>query len=328
MGDPQVRARMKLPGGDRWYLLKAIQTIIQMSGRGVRSELDYCDCVYPGTMILTANLEWKVAATLKVGDKILGFDERTSRLNPRKWRWASVEATGIKELPRYRIILENGTMLISTPNHQWLSKWGQSKNDKWLRTDQLKVGHHLNRYVNIWEQVNNRDIGWLAGLFDGEGSLILRCGQRNPTVMRIVLSQKLGQVLDKAKSLLDEYGFKTELRVLRTGVANLFVNGGLKEHLRFLGQVRPDRLLTKYFESGRQERLMARSHDKIVSIEFIGNGPMITLQSSTETYIAEGYGAHNTYILDRQFGSLRQRMGSAFPSWWLEAIKGGGKIDA
>ena len=43
MGDPQVKARMKLPGGDRWYLLKAIQSIIQMSGRGVRSELDYCD---------------------------------------------------------------------------------------------------------------------------------------------------------------------------------------------------------------------------------------------------------------------------------------------
>ena len=43
LGDPQVKARMKLPGGDRWYLLKAIQTIIQMSGRGVRSELDYCD---------------------------------------------------------------------------------------------------------------------------------------------------------------------------------------------------------------------------------------------------------------------------------------------
>ncbi|HEC62674.1 MAG TPA: hypothetical protein ENI27_10555 [bacterium] len=173
MGDPQVRARMKLPGGDRWYLLKAIQTIIQMSGRGVRSELDYCDCVYPETRILTADLNWKVAAYLKVGDKILGFDEQTSLLNPRKWRWASVEAMGIKELPRYKIMLENGKMLISTPNHRWLSKSGQSKNDQWLRTDQLKVGHHLNRYVNVWENTSNSwDTGWLAGLFDGEGSLI------------------------------------------------------------------------------------------------------------------------------------------------------------
>ena len=43
LGDPQVKARMKMPGGERWYLLKAVQTIVQMSGRGVRSETDFCD---------------------------------------------------------------------------------------------------------------------------------------------------------------------------------------------------------------------------------------------------------------------------------------------
>jgi Rad3-related DNA helicase len=40
MGDPQVAARMKLSGGQQWYLLKAIQTMIQMSGRAVRSTTD------------------------------------------------------------------------------------------------------------------------------------------------------------------------------------------------------------------------------------------------------------------------------------------------
>ena len=44
LADPQVKARMKMPGGERWYLLKAAQTIVQMSGRGVRSVNDYCDC--------------------------------------------------------------------------------------------------------------------------------------------------------------------------------------------------------------------------------------------------------------------------------------------
>ena len=43
MGDPQVKKRMELPGGQMWYLLKAAQTIIQMSGRGVRSETDHCE---------------------------------------------------------------------------------------------------------------------------------------------------------------------------------------------------------------------------------------------------------------------------------------------
>lgn len=43
LSDPQVKARMKLPGGQRWYLIKALQTVIQMSGRGVRSPMDKCD---------------------------------------------------------------------------------------------------------------------------------------------------------------------------------------------------------------------------------------------------------------------------------------------
>jgi Rad3-related DNA helicase len=39
-----VAARLKAPGGDQWYVFKALQTIMQMSGRGVRSETDFCDC--------------------------------------------------------------------------------------------------------------------------------------------------------------------------------------------------------------------------------------------------------------------------------------------
>lgn len=42
-GDPQIRGRMKAPGGQKWYVLKAAQTLVQMSGRAVRSKDDYCD---------------------------------------------------------------------------------------------------------------------------------------------------------------------------------------------------------------------------------------------------------------------------------------------
>ncbi|GAI62862.1 unnamed protein product, partial [marine sediment metagenome] len=43
LGDPQIRERMKAPGGHKWYLLKAAQTLVQMSGRAVRSQEDSCD---------------------------------------------------------------------------------------------------------------------------------------------------------------------------------------------------------------------------------------------------------------------------------------------
>lgn len=43
MGDPQVKARLNIPGGNKWYRLKACQAIMQMTGRGVRHENDTCD---------------------------------------------------------------------------------------------------------------------------------------------------------------------------------------------------------------------------------------------------------------------------------------------
>ena len=42
MGDKQVAARAHSRGGDLWYAVETIATLMQMTGRGVRSEDDYC----------------------------------------------------------------------------------------------------------------------------------------------------------------------------------------------------------------------------------------------------------------------------------------------
>ncbi len=44
LGDLQVQKRLQMPNGNLWYLLKACQTIVQMSFRGLRSMTDTCDC--------------------------------------------------------------------------------------------------------------------------------------------------------------------------------------------------------------------------------------------------------------------------------------------
>jgi len=43
LSDDQTKARMEFPDGQRWYNLKAAQSIVQMSGRAVRSQDDFCD---------------------------------------------------------------------------------------------------------------------------------------------------------------------------------------------------------------------------------------------------------------------------------------------
>jgi len=42
LGDRQVAERAKGPGGERWYAAQCARTVVQMTGRGVRGEGDWC----------------------------------------------------------------------------------------------------------------------------------------------------------------------------------------------------------------------------------------------------------------------------------------------
>lgn len=42
LGDAQVATRKRLPGGDGWYTVQTVRSIVQMTGRGVRHERDHC----------------------------------------------------------------------------------------------------------------------------------------------------------------------------------------------------------------------------------------------------------------------------------------------
>jgi len=43
LGDPQVSKRMHQPGGNEWYVVQTVRTVVQMTGRGVRSSDDWAD---------------------------------------------------------------------------------------------------------------------------------------------------------------------------------------------------------------------------------------------------------------------------------------------
>jgi Rad3-related DNA helicase len=43
LGDKQISARLHSKGGNLWYRVQAVRSIVQMSGRGMRHEDDYCE---------------------------------------------------------------------------------------------------------------------------------------------------------------------------------------------------------------------------------------------------------------------------------------------
>jgi Rad3-related DNA helicase len=328
LADKQISARMELADGNAWYSTRTVQTLVQMSGRGVRSETDYCDCVNPEAKVLTNDLRWVMAGDLKQGDKLLAFDELVKRVPEhrhlmRRWRSAEVVATNIKILPRWQITLETGEVLYSTPNHKWIAEEGQYVNHRWIRTDQLKIGHHLMRYTEPWDIPNYQDfyaVGWLAGFFDGEGCITLNQGQGHRNCPRIQASQNPGIVLEQAVTFLNHLGFSIKVADHQE-CTQVILKGGFPEILRFLGQIRPVRLLDKLVKADWGQAFQAIHSVRIVDIKQVEDGPMVTLQSSSETYLVDGFGAHNTYILDKQFEKLWSRAGKLFPTWWTAAIQ-------
>lgn len=43
LGDKQVSARLHSKGGQQWYTVRTIRSLVQMTGRGMRSADDYCE---------------------------------------------------------------------------------------------------------------------------------------------------------------------------------------------------------------------------------------------------------------------------------------------
>lgn len=43
LGDKQISARMHSKGGQQWYAVRTIRSLVQMTGRGMRSAEDYCE---------------------------------------------------------------------------------------------------------------------------------------------------------------------------------------------------------------------------------------------------------------------------------------------
>jgi len=52
LGDKQISARMHAKGGQQWYAVKTIRSLVQMTGRGMRSADDFCESYMLDKMFL------------------------------------------------------------------------------------------------------------------------------------------------------------------------------------------------------------------------------------------------------------------------------------
>ena len=254
-------------------------------------------CVTPETRILTADLRYVPAKDVKIGDKLFGFDEEPpKKYGQRKFKEAIVEDVGSIIRPCYKITLEDGTTVTCSAEHRWLVFTAGSRTE-WKQTKDLVSTDRIYRISDVWGKPTlNYKLGYLAAAFDGEGCVSHVDGR----VGQICFAQKDNERLRNVKQFLSDLNFSYGERIDdRSGVHKIYLTGGKYEYYRFLGTVRPKRLLAKFNvnELGtircckQEERDF--THPRVISLDYVGEQEVIPIRTSTRTYVAEGLASHN-----------------------------------
>jgi hypothetical protein len=176
----------------------------------------------------------------------------------------------------------------------WVRKTSSNNPSRWCRADQLKPGLAI-PYLGVWETDTSWQGGYLAGQFDGEGSLVKHGAHQR------ILSyyQKVSPSQEFVRRLLLEKGFRLredyrkrreDWQEVWTGI----IAGGWGEILRFLGSIRPQRLLEKAESCWEAGAINGLEKATVQHVEPAGEQWVTGLSTTTQTYWAGGLASHNS----------------------------------
>lgn len=259
-------------------------------------------CVTGETRILTEDLRWVDAEDIQAGDSLWGFDEDLSEMRLKPTKVLSVSR--VVE-PSYRLHMSNGDVLTSSHAHQWVAARPSDGHHKWYRTEQFlnkyetprKGRFSMRKFLTPWDFPDDYQTGWLAGFLDGEGHL----GQTHLSASQTISggneipAEKMASAFERYAKGQVNYTWrdghpknKDALVVRITSLALI---------MQTLGTVRPSRLMAKATDFITGKRALKRPTETVYvdRVEYIGEIEVYAIETSTGTYIAEGYLSHNCH---------------------------------
>ena len=266
-------------------------------------------CLAPETKVLTTDLRWVESATLTVGDELIGFDEKSDNGNGKTRRWRKTTVTACPEISRpcYKIYFEDGSTIIASEKHGWLTH-GENIN-RWKTTDELVTSSHRGgkptrvlKLVDTWDSSKTWGRGYLAAAFDGEGHFCQnpRNDHKGSYTMNLGFSQKENAMSETVEQLFLDQGLEFSKRPINGESTNQYhVKGGKPEIMRCLGSIRPKRLLEKFDPSNLGE-VQAMKYVAVEKIEYLGEQKVIGLETECKTFVAEGLASHNSEYMHQR----------------------------
>lgn len=252
-------------------------------------------CVEASTLILCADLTWKPAGDLKIGDELIGFDEQAPTRRGRRYRRSTVTDNSIVE-DRLLLVATDAGAVRCNANHPWLSRTNPRANWQWKDTKDLRPGNEVMRALTPWEVDRTWEAGWLAGMYDGEGCLMLDKNKRTQLTISQRESETATKIHAELNARVNTYAYRQEAGAdKRTQPIFRFLLSRVPDVLTILGSIRPPRLMA-YAEKAWNGKPLGSWHRavRVISIEENGRGHIARLSTSTKTYIAAGFAMHNS----------------------------------
>jgi len=273
-------------------------------------------CLGMKERILTADLRWVPSGDISVGDKLFAFDEYAPKgKRCRCWRVAEVLRSEPVKKECVRVHLENGDSIVCTIDHPWLAKrhgYDGAGPYVWTRADNLIDNKpYVIKPVSTWKEDLSYDAGWIAGMFDGEAS-IRWSRTKKGCAIGLSFIQNPGIVLDRIIHLLSTRSIDFTIRERRSTDNSMAIdiNGGTQGVLSFLGTIRPIRLIDKLINNELTSEPSIRTRGnpavKVTHVEPVGIQEVQSIETSTRTYLGEGYLMHNSGGYERLYRKIDQ----------------------
>lgn len=261
-------------------------------------------CLAGKSRILMADWSHKPISSIQVGDKVVGW-----KLDPHRKRIlvpCTVRACGnfLGKVNRYTF--QSGAEIICTPEHRWWKGKSWHKNDiskeylpLWTGTGPARL-KAIRRLLVPTEKKESWASGWLAGLYDGEGSFQKNLKTPSGT---ITICQTLHNpiVIEKTREALHELGFSFNESWHDPNVHGkggkwkkrcvFKIAGGWTERYRFLAEIAPYRTVKV---AASLFAALSTDEDKLVSVEDAGLQQVYWFQTETGNYFAEGCASKNS----------------------------------
>lgn len=262
-------------------------------------------CFAPDTMVLKSDLSWARIDHLCEGDEIVGFDEEAEAGKDRLYRHATVDAIREVTKPRIEVRTSRGVIVV-TGDHLFLARRKQSTTEgrkgwQWLRSDSLGASDQILFLAEPWAQDRSYDAARVRGFVEGEGCVCLN-SENGFRKTRLAWAQRPGKLLEEINDAVARMGFRFQPKNLiggvnRTLVTQVQLSGGWREVLRFLGTVRPTRLLEN--AAGLVIGHSVTGRGSVCADVFgtwpVDDGPVFEIATSSRTLVANGFLAHNCY---------------------------------